>query len=74
LAQDLDALYGYMCLRLVFANLHNDPDVLDEVSRLLGEIKGAWDSIRPTNAETSSTPQQPPVSVNKQAALVYGRN
>jgi flagellar protein FliS len=74
LAQDLDALYGYMCLRLVFANLHNDPDVLDEVSRLLGEIKGAWDSIRPTNTEISSAPQQPPASVNKQAALVYGRN
>jgi len=74
LAQDLDDLYGYMCLRLVHANLHNDPEVLDEVSRLLGEIKGAWDAIRPGTGGAIPAPQQPPAGVNKQAALVYGRN
>lgn len=73
LARNLDDLYGYMCLRLVHANLHNDPEVLDEVSRLLGEIKGAWDSIRPVVTETIAVPQQS-ANTNKQAALVYGRN
>ncbi len=72
LAQDLDALYGYMCVRLVHANLHNDPEALDEVSRLLGEIKGAWDSINPASTQTMPVTQQPPAK-NTQAALVYGR-
>ena len=49
MAQDLDALYEYMSLRLVNANLNNDVEGLDEVARLLSEIKEAWDSIRPVN-------------------------
>lgn len=47
LADDLSALYTYMVKRLVEANLKNDVDALDEVSRLLSELKGAWDTIRP---------------------------
>ena len=41
----LAALYDYMTARLVHANLHNDPAALKEVSRLLGEIKSAWEEI-----------------------------
>lgn len=41
----LAALYDYMAARLVHANLHNDPAALQEVSRLLGEIKSAWEEI-----------------------------
>lgn len=47
LADDLSALYTYMVKRLVEANLKNDVEALDEVSRLLSELKGAWDTIRP---------------------------
>ena len=47
LAEDLSALYTYMVKRLVDANLNNDVSALDEVARLLGELKGAWDAIRP---------------------------
>jgi flagellar protein FliS len=47
LAEDLSALYTYMVKRLVDANIQNDVAVLDEVARLLGELKGAWDTIRP---------------------------
>jgi flagellar protein FliS len=73
LAYDLDALYEYMCVRLVNANLKNDVEILDEVARLLGEIKGAWDEIRPkSNVSLPSTPY-PPESAKKQPALVYGR-
>ncbi|ADE10857.1 flagellar export chaperone FliS [Sideroxydans lithotrophicus] len=73
LAYDLDALYEYMCVRLVNANLKNDVEILDEVARLLGDIKSAWDEIRPkSNAPQSTTPYSPE-SVNKQPALVYGR-
>jgi flagellar protein FliS len=46
LAQNLSSLYSYMCTRLITANLKNDVAVLDEVARLLNDLKGAWDSIR----------------------------
>src|SRR5262245_37847038 len=42
LAANLDALYEYMCTRLVQANASNKPELLDEVSRLLNEIRAAW--------------------------------
>jgi len=46
LANNLAALYDYMCMRLLTANLKNDIEILDEVSRLLTELKQAWDEIR----------------------------
>lgn len=45
LAVKLGALYDYMSARLLFANLHNQPAILDEVSHLLAELKGAWAQI-----------------------------
>jgi flagellar protein FliS len=47
LARNLSSLYEYMVFRLVEANLKSDISILDEVARLLTELKGAWDSIRP---------------------------
>ena len=41
-AANLDALYEYMCMRLTQANASNKPEWLDEVSRLLNEIRSAW--------------------------------
>lgn len=46
LAQNLFALYGYMVNRLVEANAKNDLMLLDEVTKLLTELQGAWDGIR----------------------------
>lgn len=45
LAGNFDALYDYMLRRLLQANLGNDPEILTEVSGLLGELKEAWDVI-----------------------------
>ena len=45
LAERLSSLYEYMCIRLLHANLRNDQAALDEVTRLLGEIKSAWEEI-----------------------------
>lgn len=42
---NLDALYEYMQSQLVAANLHNQPEILDEVIGLLVEIRGAWNQI-----------------------------
>jgi flagellar protein FliS len=47
LSARLAALYDYMSERLLFANLHNKPDVIDEVNGLLGDLRGAWEAIRP---------------------------
>ncbi len=53
LAQNLSSLYDYMVMRLVDANLKNDMVALDEVERLLTELAGAWDAIRPRIMQTA---------------------
>lgn len=57
LAQQLSSLYDYMVIRLVAANLKNDVAILDEVARLLADLKDAWDSIRPIVAQAASRPK-----------------
>jgi len=89
LANNLGSLYDYMSRRLLTANLNNDMSALDEVARLLADLKGAWDSIRPTNEAPAPTaasaplpfPQQPsaaPVTAQQpkpanKVQLAYGR-
>lgn len=68
LAHNLSSLYKYMSMRLIAANLKNDTSALDEVARLLADLKEAWDSIRPNAVQT--TPQPKPAA---NAQLVYGR-
>lgn len=45
IAERLNSLYDYMCTRLLYANLRNDLGAIQEVSGLLGEIKGGWEEI-----------------------------
>jgi len=45
LANNLDRLYDYMTRTLLEANLRNDVTRLDEVERLLGEIRAGWKGI-----------------------------
>ena len=49
IAANLDALYDYMCRRLLKANSDSNVAILDEVSKLLHELRGAWLAI-PTEA------------------------
>lgn len=42
---DIDSLYAYMSKRLVEANVQNDPEILNEVARLLITVKEGWDAI-----------------------------
>ncbi|MEI7842382.1 MAG: flagellar export chaperone FliS [Gallionellaceae bacterium] len=71
LVQNLSDLYDYMNQRLLQANLKNDTAILDEVSTLLIELRGAWESIRPVEQTSAQTvmPQQPAAKM----PLVYGR-
>lgn len=68
LVQDLSALYDYIVRRLIEANLENKAAILDEVTGILTELQGAWDSIRPNNAQPFVQPQSA-----AKVQLVYGR-
>lgn len=45
LSEKLAALYDYMADRLLSANLKNDKKIIEEVSGLLRELRGAWEEI-----------------------------
>jgi flagellar secretion chaperone FliS len=70
LALNLSALYEYMSMRLITANLKNDVVALEEVTRLLADLKDAWDSIRPTVAVNAVEHQKAVVS---RPQLTYGK-
>lgn len=70
LALDLSSLYEYMVFRLIDANLKNDITILDEVARLLTELQGAWDSIRPQVVR--SEPQPKAYAQSQQTQRAYG--
>ena len=53
IAERLDALYDYLVLRLLRANLDNDLPALEEVASLLEEIHGAWREIAPERLQQS---------------------
>ncbi|MGE0386482.1 MAG: flagellar export chaperone FliS [Gammaproteobacteria bacterium] len=47
IAENLSALYLYMCERLLQANLGNDLQALREVQQLLSEVRSGWSAIEP---------------------------
>jgi flagellar protein FliS len=47
IARNLDALYEYMSNRLMMANLQNSPEMIEEVQRLMHDLKSAWEAINP---------------------------
>ena len=54
-AQNMNALYGYMTDRLQLAHLKNDPTVLKEVYVLLNDLRTAWDAIAPEANKTGQS-------------------
>jgi len=54
IAANLSALYEYMCNRLLKATSENRLEILDEVNKLLHEIRSAWVAI-PATARTAPT-------------------
>lgn len=47
LAQNLSDLYQYMINKLLLANAGSDPGCVIEVSRLMEEVRSAWNAIGP---------------------------
>jgi flagellar secretion chaperone FliS len=45
IAERLDALYEYICSKLLDANVKGSAEALDEPARLLTELQGAWAAI-----------------------------
>jgi flagellar protein FliS len=45
IAESLDALYAYMSSKLASANVRNEPAQVQEVIKLLLDLKGAWEAI-----------------------------
>ncbi|MES2014120.1 MAG: flagellar export chaperone FliS [Pseudomonadota bacterium] len=45
IAVSLDSLYAYMSNQLHLANIRNQPELVNEVIKLLIELKGAWEAI-----------------------------
>lgn len=56
IATNLDALYEYMSNKLLVANLKNDQAALDEVAKLLGELKSAWEELDRGDTRQTATP------------------
>ena len=52
LVGNLSALYDYVIQRLLYANLRNDPALLDEAERLLDNIGSAWREIDPQKSHS----------------------
>ena len=74
LAENLNDLYEYMIHRLVFANLKNQVEPLDEVGKLLVDLKSAWAAIAPKQAQPKMdgvVPDNTPPQRN--TALSYGK-
>lgn len=71
LARNLKALYEYMSNRLLMANIKNDVEGLDEVARLLGELKGAWEKIGPQPKIVAPPVVEPAIS--SRPSMSYGK-
>jgi flagellar protein FliS len=59
IAEGLDSLYEYMGNRLLQANLKNDVGILEEVQKLLGDLRSAWNAIESSPAVQPAQAQAP---------------
>jgi flagellar protein FliS len=72
LSANLDNLYDYMIRRLTEANLKNEESILDEVSGLILEIKGAWDSPEMSTRSGTEDCMRKAISYWAMRALISG--
>ncbi len=58
IAANLDRLYDYLARRLVEANIRNDMTALEEVHKLLSEVRAGWKGIQSVAGEMAHSPSQ----------------
>ncbi|MGA7180244.1 MAG: flagellar export chaperone FliS [Thiobacillaceae bacterium] len=63
IAIQLYSLYSYLSGRLFLANLRNQPELLDEVTTLLGQIHEAWSQISPADKSRDQQPGNTTISI-----------
>jgi len=51
----LDSLYEYMSRRLLLANMHNDPEPLNEVAALLQQLRDSWVRVAPMATQRAAS-------------------
>jgi flagellar protein FliS len=59
IAANLDALYEYMARQLLTANLQNKRELLDEVQRLLLDLRTSWEAIGTAAPAAPAAPARP---------------
>ena len=64
IAENLDSLYEYMERHLFQANLENKTEYLDEVCKLLREIKSGWDAIAEQARAPAEQQEEPSQSLD----------
>ncbi len=70
IAENLDALYAYMSKQLMMANIHNKSELIQEVIKLLTDLKGAWEAIDQIKTITADEP----MTIPSQVATTVNRN
>jgi flagellar protein FliS len=70
IAQNLMALYEYISMRLLQANLKNDVKSLDEAARLLSELKNAWEMLEQRDKPAAPVPVEP---LERRASVSLGK-
>lgn len=74
IAVSLDALYAYMSNRLMQANIRNQPELVQEVIKLLADLKGAWEAIGHGQIANQAVASTVGVATTSQAAVPVNRN
>jgi flagellar protein FliS len=69
IAQNLLALYDYILMRLLQANLKNDVHSLDEAGRLLSELKQAWEILEQRDKPVAPHAAEPPAERRPSVSL-----
>jgi len=44
-AYNLESLYNYMIRRIIEAQYHSKPEIIDEIIHFMEELKGSWEKI-----------------------------
>lgn len=72
IAQKLQSLYDYIIGRLLVANSKNDPEILDEVAKLLSELRDAWATIG-TQGISGNTVTKEESPIAARPTISYGK-